>query len=203
MSKRADPATDPVCDVVLQPRDRLSSKSSLRGSFLVAVVMFGWLVLVSGMSAAVARNDPNIEVPVAVARGVVVTPADGWYSAEDVWDVGESGISLQKSGVYVAFWVDPYRGSNDDLMAALIDELGPAFESFRTLPERPITVAGGLPAVAVRFSGITEWGHEENELIALSYGGTSVVVLVEALTGQLDWVRGDIDWMLDNMEVPR
>lgn len=198
-----DPGTDPRCDLGPPLREDAVPKSSLRGASLVAVVMFGWLVLVAGMSAVVARNDPNVEIPVEVSRGVVVMPADGWYSAEDVWDVGESGISLQKSGVYAAFWVDEYRGSNEDLMTAVIDELSPSFESFRALPARSVTIAGDLAGLRVRFSGTTEWGYEEGELVTLSYRGTSLVMLVEALTGQLDWVQDDIDWMLDNLEVPR
>jgi hypothetical protein len=203
--KSIDPATDASCEFMLPPTDAddQMSRSPWRGVLITVAVMFGWLSIVYAMSAAVARNDPNVEVPVTVSRGVIVTPADGWYSATDVWDVGESGISLQKSGVYVAFWVDQYDGTNDTLMSAVVDQLSPSFGSFHALPAREVTVAGDLPALLVNFSGITDWGHEENELVALSYQGTSVVMLAEALTGQLNWVQGDIEKMLDTLEVPR
>ena len=54
----------------------------------------------------------------------------------------------------------------------------------------------------VHFSGITEWGQEENELVVLSHRGISVVMLAEALAGQLGWVQDDIDTMLATLEVP-
>ena len=52
-----------------------------------------------------------------------MTPADGWYSAADVWDVGPTGLSLQKAGAYVAFWAEEYIGTNDELMAEMVDHL--------------------------------------------------------------------------------
>ena len=61
------------------------------------------------MRSATASNDPNVEVPVEVNLGVIVTPANGWYSAARVWDAGPDGISLQSSGAYVAFWAEEYR----------------------------------------------------------------------------------------------
>ncbi len=203
MTKGTAPTTDPICDTVVPRVDDRPPKSSLKGSLVVAAVMFGWLLIVFGMSAAVASNDPNIEAPIAMSRGVVVTPADGWYSAEDVWDVGESGVALQKAGVYVAFWVDAFSGSNEELMSAVLDELRPSFDSFHALPARPVVVAGDLPALGIYFTGITEWGQEENELVVLSYKGTSVIMLAEALMGQMAWVQGDIEWMLNEMVVPR
>lgn len=204
MNNRVDPASDPICELLPRPEESEPSRSSLNGSLLVLAVMFGWLLIVFGVSAAVARNDPNVEVPISISRGVVVTPADGWYSAEDVWDVGDSAIALQKSGVYVAFWVEAYVGTSEELMAEVIDQLKPSFSSFRALPARAVTVAGErqLPAVMVQFSAVTEWGNEENELVALSHGGTGVVMLAEAPPGQLRWAQGDIDTMWRTIEIP-
>ena len=170
---------------------------------MVLAVMFGWLLVIVGASSVVARNDPNIEVPIPIARGVVVMPADGWYSAEEEWDVGENGIALQKSGVYVAFWVEEYHGTNDELMAGVLNGLSPYFDSFQRLPAQPIIMAGRLEGLMVRFSGITEWGYEENMLAVLSHEGTSVVMLAEAAAGQLHWVQGDIDRMLRTIEIPQ
>ncbi len=203
MSRRKEPTTDLDCELILQPPGGESPKSSAKGALLILVVMFGWLMLIYGAAAVVARNDPNIELPIAVSRGVVVTPADGWYSAADEWDVGETGVALQKSGVYVAFWVDEFRGTNEDLLTMVLEELRPSFESFRNLPVGPVTVAKDLPGLTVRFSGLTDWGYEENQLVVLSHAGTSVVMLAETLKGQLSWVQGDIDTMLANIKVPQ
>jgi hypothetical protein len=178
-------------------------RPSLTGALWVLLVMFGWLLIVFGLGAVVARNDPNVETPVEVNLGVVVTPADGWYSAAGAWDVGTTGIALQKSGVYVAFWVAEYRGTNDELMKEVLEELKPGFDSFSALPPYPVTIAGDLSGLVVHFTGITDWGQEENELVVLSYQGISVVMMAEALVGQLGWVQGDIDTMLTTLDVPR
>ncbi len=188
--------------LVPQPLPAEPRRSSLRGSLLVVAVMFGWVVVVLVMSALVGRHDPNVEVPVEVNLGVVVTPADGWYPATD-WDVGENGVGFQKAGVGVAFWVDPYRGSNEELMQSVVDQLSTQWESFRDLPPNEVTIAGDLPGLMVRFTGITEWGQEENEIVVLSYNGASVVMLAEAPSGSLEWLQGDIDLMLDTLQVPR
>jgi hypothetical protein len=198
------PIIHPVWGAPPQPiLEKETQRSSLNGSLLVVVIMFGWLLVVYGMGVLVARNDPNVEVPVTVNLGVVVTPADGWYSAEDEWDVGDTGVALQKSGAYVAFWVEEYAGTNDELMRQVLAELETGFDSFRALPARAVTVAGDLPALMVYFSGISEWGHEEDEVAALSYRGISVVMLAEAQTGQLAWVQEDLNRMLATLQVPR
>ena len=147
MSRRKESKADLDCELILQPPALETPKSSAKGALLVVAVMFGWLLLVYGAAAVVARNDPNVELPIAVSRGVVVTPADGWYSAADEWDVGEAGVALQKSGVYVAFWVDEFRGTNEDLLIMVLEELRPSFESFRILPSRSVTVAVDLPGL--------------------------------------------------------
>jgi hypothetical protein len=179
-------------------------RSSLNGSLLVIVVMFGWLLVVFGLGAVVARNDPNIEVPTEVNLGVIVTPADGWYSAADDWDVGETGIALQSSGVYVGFWVKEYQGTNDELMTDTLADLRADYDSLRVLPPQPVRVAREFPALMAHLSGISEWGLVEDELVVMSHGGISFVMLAEAETGQLGWVRDDIDHMLATVSgVPR
>lgn len=192
----------PSWGLVPQPLPEEPHRSSLHGSLLVVVVMFGWLLIVFGMSAVVGRNDPNVETPVEVNLGVVVTPADGWYPATD-WDVGKNGVGFQKSGVGVAFWVDSYQGDTDQLMASVLEQFRGQWESFRDLPANRVTVAGDLPALLVHFTGGTAWGQEENEVMALSYRGVSVVMLVEAPSGSLGWVQGDVDTMLATLQVPR
>jgi hypothetical protein len=192
----------PSWGLVPQPLAEEPDRSSLHGSLLVVVVMFGWLLLVVGMGAVVARNDPNVETPVEVNLGVVVTPADGWYPASD-WNVGENGVGFQKSGVGVAFWVNAFQGSTEQLMASVLEEFRGQWDSFRDLPASRVAVASGLPALLVHFTGGTDWGQEENEVMALSYGSLSVVMLVEAPSGALEWVQGDVDTMLETLQVPR
>jgi hypothetical protein len=185
---------------LLPEEPRLSSR---RGTLVVAAVMFGWLLVVYGMGAVVARNDPNVETPIEVNLGVVVLPADGWYSAADAWNVGENGVALQKAGVYVAFWVESFGGDNAALMTAVLDDLKPDFDSFRSLPAVRVTVAGDLPGLMVQFTGITDWGDEENELVVLSYRGVSMVMMAEGLAGRVARAQEDIDTMLRDLTVPR
>ena len=181
-----------------------ANRSSWRGSLILVAVMFGWMLLTLALSAIVARNDPNIEVPTEVDLGVIVIPADGWYSAADVWDVGDTGIALQSSGVYVAFWAEPYQGTNEELMSEWLDSLGRDFESFRPLPAAPVKVAGDLPGLVIHFSGVSaELGREEDELVVTAYGGIGVAMWARAEAGQLAWVQKDLDSMLRSLVVPR
>jgi hypothetical protein len=89
------------------------------------------------------------------------------------------------------------------LMTSVLEELKPGFDSFRALPAGPVWVAGDLPGLRVRFSGATEWGQEENEVVVMSYRGTSVVMLAEAQAGRAVWAQDDIETMLGTLEVPR
>lgn len=166
-------------------------------------VMFGWMVLVFALAAATASNDPNMEVPVEVNLGVIVTPANGWYSAAKVWDAGPTGISLQSSGAYVAFWAEEYPGTNDDLLAEMLSTLEGQYESFRALPGRAVTMAGDLPGLTVVFTGTAPYGRVEGELAVTTYGGTMVMMQAEAEEGQLAQVQGDLDFMLGSLVVPR
>ncbi len=184
------------------PGDR-GTRSSWRGSLVLAAVMFGWMIFAFALAAIASSNDPNTEVPVTVGRGVIVTPADGWCSASDVWDVGPDAISLQSSGVYVAFTVVEYAGSNEELLAEWLEYLAKDFESFRVLPASPVTVAGGLPGLATFASGSSEHWGPENELAVTTHKGTGVVMMATAPAGQLARVQDDLDTMLDTMAVPR
>jgi len=190
-----------------QPRpipDGGAGRLSWRAPFLVVAAMFGWMLFVFILAVAAAPNDPNVEVPIEVGGGVVVTPADGWYSAVDVWDPGPGSISLQKAGVYVAFWVESdYRGTNDDLLNQWLDGLKPDFESLRVLPATETSVAGDLPGLTALFSGVSETWGAENELVVATNGDLGVVMLATAATGQLARVQGDLKTMLDTMVVPR
>jgi hypothetical protein len=193
-------------NVGAQPRplpDDDERRSSWRGALILLAVMFGWMILVFALATATASNDPNVEVPIEVNLGVVVTPADGWYSAAKVWDAGPTGISLQSSGAYVAFWAEEYAGANDDLLAEMLASLDGQYESFRALPAAAITVAGDLPGLAVVFTGTAPSGRVEGELAVATYGGTGVVMWAEAQEGQLSQVQSDLDSMLSSLVVPR
>ncbi len=171
---------------------------------MVVLVMFGWMVLMLGMGALVARSDPNVEVPVEVSLGVVVTPADGWYSAADRWDVGEDAVSLQSSGVLAGFWVVRFQGTNDEYLITWLDYFQREFDQFRPLPAAPVTAAGDLPGLMVHFSAVSaDLGQEEDELVVVTHGGIAVAMWVRAEPGQLAWVQGDLDSMLYRLVIPR
>jgi hypothetical protein len=177
--------------------------STWRGPLILLAVMFGWMILVFALASATASHDPNVEVPIAVNLGVMVTPANGWYSAAKVWDAGPTGISLQSSGAYVAFWADEYAGSNGGLLKETLSILQGQYESFRALPETVVTVAGDLPGLAVVFTGTAPYGRVEGELAVATYGGVGVMMQAEAQEGQLARAQDDLDFMLAGLVVPR
>ena len=179
-------------------------RSSWFGSSIVVLVMFGWMVLVLGLGAVVARNDPNVEVPVEVALGVFVMPADGWYSAAERWDVGEDAISLQSAGVVAGFWAERFQGTNDEYLSAWLSEFQREFDQFRTLPAAPVTVASDLPGLMVYFSAVSaDLGREEDVLVVVTHGGIAAAMWVRAEPGQLAWVQDDLDSMLYHLVMPR
>ena len=142
------------------PVEEAPRRSSWRGSLILVAVMFGWMVVVfAGGRCVACRNDPNVEVPVEVGLGVVVTPADGWYSAADVWDVGANAVSLQEGGGRGGVLGGRLRGSNEDLLACQAGRArgGSSTRSAICRPRR-VTVAGDLPALMVLFSGTADSG---------------------------------------------
>ena len=178
-------------------------RSSRSGSSLLVLVMVGWMLLMLGLGALVARNDPNVEVPTDVGVGVKVTPADGWYSAKDHWDAGAGGITLQKSGVFVAFWAEKSQLTNEEFLAGWLDWLAGQYDQFRPLPAAPVYVAGGVPGLMVHLSLISsDLGREEDELVVVTHGGIGVTMWVRAQPGQLAWVQDALDAMLNSLVIP-
>jgi hypothetical protein len=170
---------------------------------ILVAVMFGWMVLVFVLAQSVASKDPNVEVPVKVNLGVIVTPADGWYSAAKVWDAGPTGVTFQNSGAYVAFWAEQYEGSNEDLLSEWVGILRQQYDSLRTLPATATTVAGGIPALASVFSGVVYNERREGEVVVSARDGLGVVMWADAGEGQLARIQGDLESMLDGMVVGR
>jgi hypothetical protein len=180
-----------------------AAKTPWRAPMILVAAMFAWLFIVFGLAAIVAPNDPNVELPLEVGKGVMVTPADGWYSAADVWDVGPDAVSLQRAGVYVAFLAEEYPGTNDELLAEMLEILEPDFDSFRVLPAAGITVAGDLPGLIAIFTGVSDKWGPENEVAVATTGGLGVVMLATGAQGQLSRMQGDLETMLQNLEIPR
>ena len=180
-----------------------ATRSSWRGATLVLGVMFGWMVFIFALATIAAPNDPNRQEPVIVAQGVIVTPASGWYEATDEWDLGSRGISLQKSGVYVAFWAAAYDGTNQDLLDEQLGYLQADFTSYQVLPASPTTVAGGVPGLTALVTGVSEvWGRE-NEVVVATSGGVGMVMLATAQAGRLARVQDDLEAMLRSLVMPR
>ena len=178
-------------------------RRSWSGSSFVVLVMIGWMVVMVSLGALVARNDPNIEVPLAVDLGVEVTPADGWYSAADHWDVGAGGITLQNSGVFVAFWAENTPLTNEQYLSELLDVFAREYEQFRPLPAAAVYVAGDVPGLMVHLSIVSpDLGREEDELVVATHGGIGVAMWARAQPGQLAWVQGALDAMLQSLVIP-
>jgi hypothetical protein len=179
------------------------ARSSWRGSIVVLAVMFGWMALVFALAAITSSSDPNVEVPVEVSLGVIVTPADGWYSAAETWDPGPGAVTFQNSGAYVLFSVEEYNGTNDDLLTNVLAELGLEFEPFRVLPATATTVAGDLPGLTAVFSGVSDKWFPENEVVVVAYRGIGVIMWATAPAQQLARIQNDLDYMVDSLVVPR
>ena len=165
--------------------------------------MIGWMLLVLALAAFAAPGGSNRAAPVEAGRGVVVTPAGGWTSAADVWQVGPNAVSLKRAGAVVVFAAEAYEGTDQELMAFQLSDLERQFDSYRALPTAPSTIAGDLPALTALFSGTAESSRLEGELVVATRTGTGIVVLAIAPAGQLSRVQADIDTMLETMVVPR
>jgi hypothetical protein len=165
--------------------------------------MFAWLIIVFILAAVASPNDPNREVPTPVGLGVVVTPADGWYSAADVWDVGADAVALQKSGSFVAFAAEQFSGTNQELLDEQLAAIERDFQSLRVLPSSAMTVAGDVEGLVALFSGVSDSGRMEGEVVAATSGGVGVIMLALAPQEQLSRVQNDLDTMLRGLQVPR
>jgi hypothetical protein len=165
--------------------------------------MFGWMILLFILALVAAPNDPNKELPTNVGLGVVVTPASGWYSAADVWDVGPDAVSFQKAGSFVAFAAERFGGDNQALLDEQLASLEKDFGSYRGLPASDTTIAGDVPGMVALFSGVSNSSRMEGEVVAATSGGVGIIMVALAPQGQLARVQRDLEQMLRGLEVPR
>ena len=166
--------------------------------------MIVWMFVVMSLSGFSGVRPGSALAPASLGQGVTVTPAAGWESAKRVWDVGPGGISLQRAGVLVAFAADSYTGNAQQLLDDQLSGVQLQFDSFRSLPAASTTVAGGVPALKVLFSGTaSNSGAVEGELVIAATGKTGVVMLAVAPPGQVARAQGDLDAMLDSLAIPK
>jgi hypothetical protein len=165
--------------------------------------MFAWMIVVFILAGSAGSGAVPAPASVTLGQAVTVTPANGWTSAKNAWDVGPNAVSLKKSGVLVAFAADAYEGETQQLLNAQLAGAREQFGSFRSLPEASTTVAGGLAALTVVFSGTADSSDLEGELVVAATGSTGVVMLAVAPTGQIARVQGDLEEMLDSLVIPR
>ena len=177
------------------------TRPSWRGPLILLAVMFGWMIIVIALAHLAAPAGSG--APIKVGLGVVVTPAGGWYPATDSLISGPSSISLQRSGVAVAFGAEPFTGDNDALLTEWTDVLKRDVSSYRGLAESPTTLAGNVRALKILFSGVLNSGRVEGELVVGASAGTGVIMIAVASPGQLASVQRDLDDMLRTMQVPR
>jgi hypothetical protein len=165
--------------------------------------MVGWLLftlLLASVAAPAGADEPE---PIELGRGVTVTPASGWTSAADVWEVGPNAVSLKKAGAVVVFAAEAYDGTAEKLLSLQLDDLRGEFDSFDALPAAESSIAGGLPALIALFSGTADSSRLEGELVAAAQAGTGVVMLAVAPANQLPRVQSDLNAMLESIVVPR
>ncbi len=164
--------------------------------------MIAWMLVVMALAGFSGPATGLPKGPVTLGQGVTVTPADGWTSAQNAWDVGPGAVSLQHAGVLVAFGADSFSGSTQQLLDQQLSDVQAQFSSFRSLPPASTTVAGGVPALKVLFSGTADSGELEGELVVGTSGGTGMVMLAVAPAGQIARVQSDLDAMLDSLVFP-
>jgi hypothetical protein len=166
--------------------------------------MIVWMFVVMSLSGFSGIRPGSALAPAPLGQGVTVTPVAGWESAKRVWDRGPTGISLQRAGVLVAFGADSFTGSAQQLLDDQLSGVRIQFGSFRSLPSASTTIAGGVPALKVLFSGTaTNSGALEGELVIAATGSTAVVMLAVAPPGQVARAQGDLDAMLDSLVIPK
>lgn len=167
--------------------------------------MVAWLFVVLGLAgfSGLSSRGTSGQTPEKLGQGVTVTPAAGWQSAKNVWDVGPGAISLQRAGALVAFAADAWDGTDQQLLDDQLSSVRTQFGSFRSLPTASTTVGNGVPALKVLFSGTSNSSDLEGELVVAATGSTGVVMMAVASNGQLPRVQGDLDAMLESVVIPK
>ncbi len=177
--------------------------SPWRGPLILVAVMIGWLLFTLLLATIAAPAGANKPEPIELGGDVTITPAAGWTSAADVWQVGPNAVSLKRAGAIAVFAAEAYDGSTEELLAMELDDLRAEFDSYSALPAGESSIAGGVPALTVLFSGTADSSRLEGELVAATEDGTGVVMLAVAPAGQLPRVQADLDTMLETMVIPR
>jgi hypothetical protein len=165
--------------------------------------MVVWMFVVFALSGFSALAPGGAQAPQTLGQGVTVTPAPGWSSAQNVWNVGPNAISLQRAGALVAFAADAYGGTTQQLLDDQLSSIQSQFGSFRSLPAATTTVDNTRPALKVLFSGTANSSNLEGELVAAATGQTGVVMMAVAPAGQIARVQGDLDAMLESLVISR
>ncbi len=165
--------------------------------------MIAWMLFVMALAGFSGPSAASTQGPAKLGRGVTFTPANGWVSAQNVWNVGPGAVSLQHAGVLAAFGAESYGGSTQQLLDEQLASVQQQFGSFRALPAASTSVAGDVPGLKVLFSGTAPNSSTlEGELVVATSGGTGVVMLAVAPSGQVARVQSDLDAMLQSLSIP-
>lgn len=180
------------------------TRSGWRPTLVLGAIMLGWLLIMMVVSTAAGQSGKlPAGQPVSVAQGVTVRPPSGWSSAAKVWNVGPNGVSMQKGGVIVVFAAGSFTGTSQQLLDDQLGQLKQQFSYFQSLIPDSVTVAGSLAGRRELFNGTQNGASLDGEMVAVSAGGTGVVMLAIAPTGQLSRLQGDFDQMLRSLGIPR
>jgi hypothetical protein len=164
--------------------------------------MVAWILFMMALAGFSGPAGGSSTTPAALGQGVTVAPASGWSPAQNLWNVGPGAISLQHAGVLAAFGADSYDGTTQQLLDAQLADVQTQFESFSSLPPAATTIDADVPALRVLFSGTANSGQLEGELVVGTSGGTGVVMLAVAPSGQIAQVQSDLNSMLDSVVIP-
>ena len=103
----------------------------------------------------------------------------------------------------MAFAAEQFSGTNQELLDEQLAVLEQDFQSYRVLPSSATTVAGDVEGLVALFSGVSDSGRMEGEVVAATSGGVGVIMLALAPQEQLARVQNDLDTMLRGLQVPR
>jgi hypothetical protein len=166
----------------------------------VAAVLAG--IVTGGYLAADALGRP-VGGTISVGPSVRVRPLPGWELARRFTD--PQGIRLTSGSGNLDIVALPFAGDDVELLRGYVDGvLAPDAEQLRVSEVEPVRLASGLSGSRIAYVGLFGDVHTpiEGEVTAvLSPSGTGVAFDGWAPAGQLQYVSGEIDAMIEAAEI--
>jgi hypothetical protein len=177
---------------------------------VLAVVSVGGLFVAGAAEETLADGEPGPDsgterrAPVDVAATVSITPLEGWEVADRFED--PPGVRLTKGTATLDGFGFPFQGSPEELFRSYVtDVLTPQASQIQTAEQlETVHLDAGFTAVRGFYFGV--FGERnasiEGELTSvLVPGGTGIVFDGWAETASYEWVRDEVNAMVQALEV--